>query len=349
MIDKAGEEATVVKIASHPLDLFDTGRFKASLSAFSSSVFMGHNRAATKGAVNAVNAHPYHYGDIVGAHNGTLSPATFARLNEKLGEKHDVDSQALFASIDKFGIEETVALLQGSVDKVACPDAWALVWFDFKDRTLNFLRNKERPFWLAYSEKCDKVLWASEYHMIGAATDMSAQDYSLYEEGEEGYRFWATPVDTLYSFSLEELRKGGASPPLPETKELKGKALPAVSTYSGGSPFHRTNTGRTFGATPPSIGTPSSGTPSSGTKSEPIHLFGTKETPFAGFVTKERFDELAKYGCSWCGSDVSFEDLGVSILEAAEAVLCPECGHGDKSHNRVYTKDLTNLETRLIA
>jgi glucosamine 6-phosphate synthetase-like amidotransferase/phosphosugar isomerase protein len=76
----------VSKLASHPIDLFDSARFKTALSGYNSKIFLGHNRYATKGKVNANNAHPYHYGDIVGAHNGTLSISSWRAL-EKLSAK----------------------------------------------------------------------------------------------------------------------------------------------------------------------------------------------------------------------------------------------------------------------
>src|SRR3546814_3133548 len=111
-------------------------RFSEANNVYQSLAFVGHNRFATKGKVNDLNAHPFHYGNIVGAHNGTLEKSSWDALDKKLGEDTDVDSQAIIKSIATFGIEETVPLLQG---------AWALVWFDMEAQTLNFLRKDERP------------------------------------------------------------------------------------------------------------------------------------------------------------------------------------------------------------
>ena len=95
----------------------------------------GHNRYATMGAVNAVNAHPFTHGHITLAHNGTLR-------NQSLlpdSEKFEVDSENVCYSIDKIGVAETVKRLNG---------AFALIWFNAADMTINVLRNHEREFHL---------------------------------------------------------------------------------------------------------------------------------------------------------------------------------------------------------
>ncbi len=335
VVDKEASSAKVVKIASHPLDLFDMNKFKTALIGYQSSVFMGHNRAATRGVVNGINAHPYEFGHIVGAHNGTLDLSSFRALEDALGEKFDVDSQAIFAAIAKLGIKKTVPLLQG---------AWALVWFDFEEKTLNFLRNKERPFWYAYSKEFDRIFWASEWPMIDAALKLSAQGYDLHTDPEKGYRFWQTPEDMHLKFDIEKLRAGGDSRPKPVACELKGKApAPVVTTATAGtSPFpHNNNTGSGSGSGGRTTSTTTSrGTLHTSTSDTLVHLFGNKTAPFAGFITAEKFAEMAKYGCSWCGTDVEFEEVGVTVFERDNTVLCPSCSSGAQGHSRVYTTDL---------
>lgn len=339
VINKEGTEAKVVKIASHPLDLFDMNKFKSALSGYQSSVFMGHNRAATKGVVNNINAHPYEFDHIVGCHNGTLSPSSFRELEDALGEKFDVDSQAIFAAIAKFGIKKTVPMLQG---------AWALVWFDFKEKTLNFLRNKERPFWYAYSKEFDHIFWASEWPMIDAALNLSAQEYELHQDPDKGFRFWSTPEDIHLKFDIEKLRAGGTEKPKPTVCELKGKApAPVVTTATTGTnPFGRQGSGSGSGRTTTSTTTSRGTSLRNDSTSTLVHLFGNKTAPFAGFITEERFNQIAKYGCSWCGTDVAFDEPGVSIFEGNETVLCPSCSCGDTGSSRVYT---TNLDEKLRA
>lgn len=332
VVNKEGTEAKVVKIASHPLDLFDMQKFKSALSGYQSSVFMGHNRAATRGAVNAIGAHPFEFDHIVGCHNGTLSPASHRELEDALGERFDVDSQAIFASIAKFGIKKTVSMLQG---------AWALVWFDFKEKTLNFLRNKERPFWYAYSKEFDRIFWASEWPMIDAALKLSVQGYELYQDPDKGYRFWSTPEDIHLKYDIGKLCAGGTKKPKPTVCELKGKApAPVVTTATTGTdPFGRQGSGNGSGRQT-TWTTTSHGKLHTSTGDTLVHLFGNKTAPFAGFITEDRFNQIAKYGCSWCGADVGFEEAGVSVFESNETVLCPSCSCGETGSSRVYTINL---------
>lgn len=319
-------DTKIVKIASHPLDLFDMKKFAEALSGHNSSVFLGHNRLATKGVVNGVNAHPYQYDHIIGAHNGTLDYSSWRALEEELGEKFDVDSQAIIAAIAKLGIEKTVPLLQG---------AWALVWIDTKEGTLNFLRNKERPFWYAYSKGFDKIFWASEWPMIEAATKLSTQGYELHSDPDKGYRFWATKEDWWYRFEIAELIKGSEGRPKPRVKELKGKEpAPAVLYTCGGQhPFHRhvPKTTTLIGST---IGTDKDKDKEKKDNVSVMHLNGTKTQPFGGYVTKEEFDKISKYGCSWCQGDVEFTERGVQVFMQQDMVLCPTCSDNDDT--RIY-------------
>lgn len=112
----------------------------------------GHNRWATKGAINAKNAHPFLHGHITLAHNGTLT-------NQSLLPDHkdfEVDSENIAHAISKEGIEATVKKLDG---------AFTLIWHDAELGTVNILRNNERPFHLVETTSGD---WfgASEEQML---------------------------------------------------------------------------------------------------------------------------------------------------------------------------------------
>lgn len=345
------------KLASHPLDLFDSNRFKAALSGYNSKIFLGHNRYATKGKINAMNAHPYHCDHIVGAHNGTLSISSWRALEKAVGEDFEVDSQAVIAAIAKLGIAETVPLLQG---------AWSLTWYDQTENTLNFLRNDERPMWYAYTKDFDRIFWASEWAMIDAATKMSAAPaYELYHD-DKMFRFWETDVDLHYKFDMDAF-KDSKLDVKPTVVQRKGKEAPPASTGNY-DPFNRGDwsnpTTYSGGYSPPKNGTstPNSGVPSSTTTSPSrsvlpkkkdsidnvVNLFGTRLSPLAGMVTEDKFAELAKYGCSWCQSDVDYHDVGVTIYERDDILLCPACSCHDRDkeaadHSRVFAKSMNGL------
>jgi predicted glutamine amidotransferase len=322
-VSKNGQMAKVVKIASHPLDLFDSQRFKTALNYAVSSAFIGHNRASTRGATNAVNAHPFEYGDIVGAHNGTLDYSSHKALEEALDEKFDVDSQAIFAAIDRLGIENTVPLLQG---------AWALVWVDMKDGSLNFLRNKERPFWYAFSEDNKKILWASEWPTIQSALKLSGKEYPLSRD-DKNFCYFSTPTDVHIKYDLPSLKEGNKPNPVLQT--LKGKEAPVVSHVA--APFQRTGSGRT-----PQYSTTSKTTTGGPTTTKVVNILGNRESPFAGYITKEEFRKMSPYGCAWCGEEVEFEVPGCTLMEAMDIVICPSCSCNDGA-TRAYLSDMESV------
>jgi len=321
----ADGEVKVAKIASNPVNLFDTTRFRATLNAFKSLAFIGHNRAATKGAVNDVNAHPYHHGHIMGAHNGTLSQSSWDKLCEIIGEKTGTDSDAIFQCIAKVGIDETVKHLQG---------AWALVWINTEDGTLNFLRNKERPFWYAYSKKFDQVFWASEHWMIRAACAASPEKdkYELYVT-DENYSFFSTTENWHYRYDLAELAKGSETNPKPRVKELKGKEPAPASNYYGGAsnfPTRTPATGGQTGSTTTTTTPPKISTVTHGLK----RLEGTSANPFGGYISEGEFNEFAKYGCGFCSRSVGFRDKGLIVFEKTKQVIGSCCSN--RETNRVY-------------
>lgn len=320
-------ESFVAKIASHPIDLFDSDRFKKALAGATSKVFMGHNRAATKGVVNGVNAHPFEFDHIIGAHNGTLEDSSWNKLAEVTGEKFGVDSMNVIHAIAKLGIEETMKHMNG---------AWSLVWVNKADNTLNFLRNDKRPMWLAYQEDFKKMMWASEWPMIRAALDLSAQEYKMYKT-DEGFRFFETAVDVWYRFDLDKLKAGGTSRPKARVKELKGEGPAAAKIVHTYNPFGR-NTSNTTTSTTPSTTTKSH-------SNNVVNLFGNKTDPFSGYVSPEEFQELTKHGCAFCHDKIEGDEPGLMYIEEADKIICPACT-GNNTFNTVLVKDLNKVVNR---
>jgi hypothetical protein len=335
-------DAKIAKVASHPLDLFDMKKFTDALNGYQSRVFIGHNRLATKGGVNAVNAHPYHYGHIVGAHNGTLDALSWKELDEALGEKTDVDSQAIFMHMAKFGVEATISKLTG---------AWALVWYDQEEGTLNFLRNNQRPFWYAYNKECNRVFWASEWRTMEDAilggSPSTANEHNLFEDNKK-HTYFNTDPDWWYRFDVAAMVGGGLDKIKPKVKEVKGKEPPPVvntSSYSNfPSPNRTTWTPTTHGSTGAgSTTTSSQGTANKKSVKDVIHLHGSTQNPLGGYMTKSQFDQIARYGCSWCTADVEFDEPGVLIIEKDQMILCPTCADTDHNHSRIYAEDFDKV------
>ncbi len=199
----------------------------------SMKVLMGHNRWATIGAVNADNAHPFHVGKIVGAHNGTLLAHSQRKLfrHEHLG----TDSEAVMSNLNEHGVEDTFGKLEG---------AWALTWYNTEEDTFNIVRNKERPLYYSYNKKGDVLYYASEPWMIFTAAERHDVELS------DPDRVFSFAVDTHYKWKVgpstgfgairlyTEERKGYVyvAPPRMEVTRSNVVPFPASSTNSSNVP-----------------------------------------------------------------------------------------------------------------
>lgn len=113
---------------------------------------IGHNRHATRGAVNSVNAHPFQHGDITLVHNGSLSSH-----RDLTKEFYTVDSEAICAAFSQNDPRDIIPRLKG---------AFALVWTDTSTGLLHMVRNEERPLAFLKLKDKDTILFASEKHML---------------------------------------------------------------------------------------------------------------------------------------------------------------------------------------
>jgi hypothetical protein len=145
-ITKAGNVSTLKAAVSGPqfVELEDFKNFQRSMSRNYMAV-IGHNRKATKGNVTGKNAHPFKVGDITLVHNGTVWG------DNDFKEGVEVDSHQIAHNISEKGEFVAVPEING---------AYALVFYNKKDKTLNLCRNDMRPlslletdgFWVISSE-----------------------------------------------------------------------------------------------------------------------------------------------------------------------------------------------------
>lgn len=109
-------------------------------------IFIGHVRASTYGLTNLKNAHPFHEGNIVLAHNGTLDLPWNLCTNMGLSSAaYDVDSHVLAASLNKEQNLKVLSKFEGSA---------AILFTDTNNPDyLYAYRNKERPLYRGITDE----------------------------------------------------------------------------------------------------------------------------------------------------------------------------------------------------
>jgi predicted glutamine amidotransferase len=142
-------------------------------------VVVGHNRAATRGAKTDQNAHPFIEDHICLVHNGTLTS------HKHMADK-EVDSHAICHSLATKGYEQTFQDING---------AFALIWFDAKEKKLYMARNKERPLNMAVTDRA--FYFASELGML---------QWILQRNGEDKAKYFWLAEDKTYIWDLEDAK-----------------------------------------------------------------------------------------------------------------------------------------------
>lgn len=176
---------------------FDDPKAKGLLSTdlFGCSVIIGHCRSATHGHVTTANAHPYivQNGVMIGVHNGTISRF---RPNEADMDTR-TDSLKLYELIAEKGIDE--ALADAGHDA-----AFALVWYDARNGTLNMARNDRRPLFVMRGAG-GTTYFSSEYRQL----DFMAYgaDSGILSKHNEEPEIRLLEVDHHYAFDIRQPSK----------------------------------------------------------------------------------------------------------------------------------------------
>lgn len=205
-------KVTVTKVQGSTMRLFCEADFHKSLSC-TDRVFIGHNRHATVGGHEPSNSHPFEFSHVVGAHNGTLNGRSKNKLHDF--DQFGTDSEALYHNINEFGVEEVIPEIEG---------AWALVWYNKAEHSLNFIRNNQRPLHYCFNEKGTMIYWASEAWMLKGIIEKNNVKI-----GDSGVL--SLKPDTWVRF---EVPRGNKAFTLPDVTELKGYVSPPfpVSPWS---------------------------------------------------------------------------------------------------------------------
>ena len=159
----------------------DTKGYKDKVHNRPKSALIGHCRLPTKGAAsNIENVHPHIIGELAGVHNGTMWS-----VNSKYLTDTQSDSLALYKLISEQGIQEAVNNSSG---------AYALVWVDNANETINFLRNSDRPLWFGVHDwqpdRPTTLFWESEKNFLELCMGRAALKAKV----------WQLPTDEVHSF-----------------------------------------------------------------------------------------------------------------------------------------------------
>jgi hypothetical protein len=129
------------------------------------------------------HTHPFVHGRIIGMHNGTLKKL----FGETISKKQN-DSDILFRAFNEFGVEKTLSNTEG---------AYACVWLDTEEDTVNFVRNAERSLYFGYLKYApETIFWASEAGMLAFVFKRHfAQNSEL--------KIGALPVHRWWSFKIK--------------------------------------------------------------------------------------------------------------------------------------------------
>lgn len=307
IVSKKGK-VDVLKIADDPIMLFNQVDYDNTVVGVSDAIWIGHNRAATVGSTTRANAHPFKCNHITGVHNGTLEKSSFFDLGHRLESEYGTDSETVFQHIAKYGIDETVKLMQG---------AWALVWYDENTETLNMLKNDKRPLYLCKTDREGKayLTWASEYKMIAAARAMADVNDGELRLDKDGYGFFPLENDMLHTWTKAQLMSGDLEP---VTRELKGRSPVVVGTPA----FYNSScsTGSEVKKDIKSMGF---------SLVEDVYELtdvSIEDTEMIlGVMEPEEWNEIARFGCSCCGADVDPGEKGLVVYVNEGVVVCPKC------------------------
>lgn len=156
---------------------------------------LGHTRLATHGDVTDKNAHPFHIGRIVFAHNGVIT--NFEELQLKHKTKYEVDSQIIGHLLDKKDKVKAFKKLSGM---------FAIPFVDLLERDMLQVAIHNQEF--AYAYKGQQLYYSSDIKHLRQA--LQGKDFNICESGNNKlYKFYITGTGIAISKETIEAASSG--------------------------------------------------------------------------------------------------------------------------------------------
>jgi hypothetical protein len=313
LVKRETNEVAMLKAAMPSPQFVWTKEYQELKNIIGVKAMIGHNRFATVGEKNEANAHPFKFDNLVGAHNGTLDNWSLRKLEDY--DKFGTDSEALYYSVSKYGIKETIEKISG---------AWALTWFDKDTNTINMLRNSKRPLFYAYSEDRCTLFWSSEAGLLEwvlGRNNIKIFNESIFQTDIDRHYKWAIPDNVNTKFE---------KPTVAEVKESAFKYARnfSWSAYSGiDDVFGHHHTGALpFGKAQQKAATPVQ-------KVDPKKFRPPYKDAYGRVMTKPEFESLVETGCVYCDSNNihwgEFIHCLKDDMDGRKLFLCEECFQDD--------------------
>jgi predicted glutamine amidotransferase len=211
-INGGDNKVQTYKRSVNSTDFLQLKQGDAIASTSNTDFLLGHNRYATQGAINDANAHPFTYGNVTLAHNGTLTDQTNLPDHKQFTVDSENIAYAMGLAEDP---EQVISLLKG---------AFTLTWYNDYELKFYMVRNEERPMWIAHNKSRDVYYYASEKLMLEAILVRNNIEYDIQE----------LPVGQLKSFSFDVEGKAKCSVATRKVK-LQPKPKPKAASNSWSS------------------------------------------------------------------------------------------------------------------
>lgn len=168
-VNGSDNEVQVYKRAVNSTDFLQLKAGETIASTVNTDFLLGHNRYATQGAINDANAHPFTYGNVTLAHNGTLTDQS--TLPDHTNFKVDSENIAYAMGLAEKP-EDVISKLIG---------AFALTWWNDNECKFYIVRNDERPMYVAHNKSRDVYYYSSEKLLMEAILERNKIEYTTVE------------------------------------------------------------------------------------------------------------------------------------------------------------------------